>query len=120
MRLEVKVDTTLLADALNRPIHEGDLVLTDAGRIYFVEFTENSFLRQGFLRVKEARKSRTQILPAEQHAYVEGQFSLVVQPEKVELDPRDRRDYYREVTKLVNEARVKELQERRSLRRRDD
>lgn len=118
MHLEVKaLDTTLLADALDRPIHEGDLILTDAGRIYFVDFTENSFIRQGFLRVREARKSRTHILASEQHAYAQAQFCVIVSPSEVELELRGRRDFFWKAIEPTRERKLAELRKRHEKRR---
>lgn len=88
------MQAVLLTDVLNQAIHAGDLVLNDSGRIYFVDDTENSFIRQGFLRVREARLSRGYWVAADAHQYAMGSYLLRVEPEEAPTEPRARRAYF--------------------------
>jgi hypothetical protein len=94
IRLEVEVETVLLTDLLDQAIHEGDLVLNDSGRIYFVDHTENSFIRQGFLCVREARISRGFWVASDDHQYAMGSYLLRVSPEEAPTEQKERRAYF--------------------------
>lgn len=113
----VGVDTTLLADALNKPIHCGDLVLDDAGRVYFVDDTENSFLRQGFLRVHEARMRRKQLVSSDAHTYVMAAATVVVPRGSFPGEIPERRRHYFHLIEPTMAPKVDELRRRRELRR---
>lgn len=63
-------------DKLGRPVEVGELLLDGTGRVYLVEETENSFRRQGIMRVKVAHLARGKVVAAEAHQYIIPQFTV--------------------------------------------
>jgi hypothetical protein len=70
------MQTVLLTDVLDKAIHAGDLVIEDSGHLYLVDDTENSFLRQGYLRVRLARITRSGVTSDVSHTYTQANFCL--------------------------------------------
>lgn len=111
------METAYLPDALDQEILPGDYLIDDSGKAYIVDRTENSFIRQGFLRVRELRLVRGDFVSGDSHTYCQAQFAIRLDKTKVPVDKLERRSLYRKLLEPTVQAKVDELRRRRSLRR---
>lgn len=93
----MSMQVALSVDALDQPVHEGDVLITDSGKAFFVVDTENSFIRHGFLRVYEAKRRRGSYYPDELHTYLKSMLSVRLDIESLPAEPVERRKLYNEL-----------------------
>lgn len=114
------METVLLVDTLDSAIHPGDYLIDESGKVYLVVLTENSFIRQGFLRVYQVNLRRGFYCPVDNHTYVRAEYSVRFSPDEVEKlpgSPVEIRSIFRKLIEPSRETNRHALRERHMLRR---
>lgn len=107
------MDLIQLADALGKTVQEGDLLLSESGRVYVVVPTENSFRRQTILRVRRAKEGGRSLSFESSHTYLQPQFTATVTEGDVSaLTLRERRQLYVTLTAPSRAELMKKLRQR--------